>query len=125
MFISHGIDEESAIRSPKFKLGHCDPLKVKLDSFEVQGVSYTCCPPGMYYAHNIPKMFKLGHIDLIKSNYQKFLTSSPEFLMCHIKLVSRSNLALTSLVCDLQKSSNVTHMTTKLRSSGGKHHDTY
>ena len=50
--------------------------------------------------------------------------SSTEWLP-HLKLVSRSNLALISLVCGLQKSSNLAHRTSKLRSSGSKHHDTY
>ena len=50
--------------------------------------------------------------------------SSTEWLPC-LKLVSRSNLALTALVYGLQKSSKFAHMTSKLRSSGGKDHDTY
>ena len=49
--------------------------------------------------------------------------SFSEQLPC-LKLVSRSNLALTSLVCGLQKSTNLANMTSKLRSSGCKHHDT-
>ena len=50
--------------------------------------------------------------------------SSIEWLPC-LKLVSRANLALISLVCGLQKSSNLAHMTSKLRSSGSQHHDIY
>ena len=42
-----------------------------------------------------------------------------------LKLVSRSNLALTSFVCGLQKSSYFDQITTKLKFSGGKHHGTY
>ena len=42
-----------------------------------------------------------------------------------LKLVNRSNLALTSFVCALQNSSNLFQMTCKYKSSGGKHQDTY
>ena len=42
-----------------------------------------------------------------------------------LKLFSRPNLVLTSFVCGLQKSSYLDHITSKLKSSVGKHHDTY
>ena len=51
--------------SPKLKLGHLDLNKVNWIPLRSRDVSYTCCPPAMYPAHAIPKMFKLGHIDLI------------------------------------------------------------
>ena len=54
------------IRSLKLKIGQCDPLKVKLDSFEVQGCILHMLPPGVYNAHVIAKLIKLGHTDLIK-----------------------------------------------------------
>ena len=60
------LGQHDQIRSPKLKIGHHDLLKVKFDSFVVQGCILHMLPPGMYYACNIPKMFKLGHIDLIK-----------------------------------------------------------
>ena len=42
-----------------------------------------------------------------------------------LKLVKRSNLALTSLVWGLQNSSNLFHIISRHNSSWGKHHDTY
>ena len=53
------------IRSPKLKIGH-DPLKVKSDSFEVQGCILHMLPTGVYTACITAKLIKLGHIDLIK-----------------------------------------------------------
>ena len=50
--------------------------------------------------------------------------SSTDQLPC-LKLVSRSNLSLTSLLCGLQKSSYLAQITSQLRSSVDKHHDTY
>ena len=49
--------------------------------------------------------------------------SSTDLFPC-LKLVSRSNLALTSFVCGLQKSSYLGQITSKLKSSLGKQHDT-
>ena len=60
------LGQHDPIRFPKLKISHCDPLKVKLDFFEVQGYILHMLLPGMYYACDITKMFKLGHIDLIK-----------------------------------------------------------
>ena len=54
------------IRSPKFKIGHHDPLKVNLDSLEIQDVSYTHYPQGVYTTCVIAKLIELGHIDLLK-----------------------------------------------------------
>ena len=42
-----------------------------------------------------------------------------------LKFVSRLNLALTSLVCGLQKSSYLAQIASKLRLSGGKHQEIY
>ena len=53
-----------------------------------------------------------------------FYHSLTDLFPC-LKFVSRLNLALTSLVCGLQKSSYLDHVTSKLKSSVGKHHDTY
>ena len=50
--------------------------------------------------------------------------SSTEWLSC-LKLVSRSNLALTPFTCGLQKSSYWAHIVSKQRSSAGKHQETY
>ena len=50
--------------------------------------------------------------------------SSTEWLAC-VKLVSRANLALTLLVCNLQESLSLAQITSNLRSSVSKHHDTY
>ena len=50
--------------------------------------------------------------------------SSTDLLPC-LKLVSRSNLALISLVCGLQKSSYLATITSKLKYSVGKYHGTY
>ena len=50
--------------------------------------------------------------------------SSTELLSC-LKLVSWSHLALTSLACGLQKSSYLAQIVCKLRSSVGKHQETY
>ena len=50
--------------------------------------------------------------------------SSTLFCPC-LKLVNRSNLALTSFVCSFQNSSNLFHMTSKYNFSGGKYQDTY
>ena len=49
--------------------------------------------------------------------------SSTEQFPC-LKLVSRSNLTLASLVCGLQESSYLAQITSKLKSSAGKHHNT-
>ena len=54
------LGQHDLIRFPKLKIGHHDPLKVKLD------VSYTCCPPVVYTAYVIAKLIKFCHIDLIK-----------------------------------------------------------
>ena len=59
------LDQQDLIRSPKLKIGHLDLIKVNLVPLRSRDVPYTCCPLGMYPAHAIPKMFKLGHIDLI------------------------------------------------------------
>ena len=50
--------------------------------------------------------------------------SSTEWLPC-LKHVSRLNLALTSLVCGLQKSSYLAQTVSKQRSSVDKHQETY
>ena len=50
--------------------------------------------------------------------------SSTDLFPC-LKLVSRSNLALTSFTCGLQKSSYLAYITSKQRFSAGKHHETY
>ena len=60
------LGQHDLIRSPKLKIGHCDPLKVKLDSFEAQGYILHMLLPGVYTACIIAKLIKLGHIDLIK-----------------------------------------------------------
>ena len=41
-------------------------LKMKLESFEVQGCILHMVPPGVYTVRVIAKLIKLGHIDLIK-----------------------------------------------------------
>ena len=53
------------IRSPKLKIGHCEPIKVKLDLFIVLECIHTCWVLGMYLVYVILKLFKLGHINLI------------------------------------------------------------
>ena len=60
------LGQHNLIRSPKLKIGHHDPLKVKLDSFEVQRCILHVLPQGVYTACVIAKLIKLGHIDLIK-----------------------------------------------------------
>ena len=40
------LDHFDLIRYPKLKIGHCDPLKVKLDSCEVQGCILHMLPLG-------------------------------------------------------------------------------
>ena len=50
--------------------------------------------------------------------------SSTDLFPC-LKLVSKTNLALTSFACGLQKSSYLDHIVSKLRSSAGKHQETY
>ena len=50
--------------------------------------------------------------------------SSPLISSC-LKLVKRSNLALTSLIWGLQNFTNLFHIISKHNSSWGKHHDTY
>ena len=52
--------------------------------------------------------------------YHSFTIHSP----C-LKLVNKSNLALTSLACGLQNSSNLFHMTSNVNSSDGIFQDTY
>ena len=60
------LGQHDLIRFPKLKIGHCDPLKVKLNSSEVQRFMLHMLPPGVYITHVIAKLIKLGHIDLIK-----------------------------------------------------------
>ena len=50
--------------------------------------------------------------------------SSTDQFLC-LKLVGRSNMALTSCACGLQKSSYLGHIVSKQRSSVGKHQETY
>ena len=49
------------------------------------------------------------------------LYHSLTYLFPCLKFVSRSNLALTSFACGLQKSSYLAHIVSKERSSVGKH----
>ena len=57
-------------------MGHCDPIKVKLDSSKVQGCILHMLFPGMYYAYDRPKLLQLGHTDLITYNYVSHICST-------------------------------------------------
>ena len=72
------------------------------------------------------KILAVSHGFLARDNWActALYLSSTEWLPS-MKLVSMANLALSLLVCGLQKSSNLANMTSKLRSSGSKHHDRY
>ena len=56
------LGKHDLIMSPKLKIGHCDPIKVKLDSSKVP---YTCYPQGGTLLTLCQKLFELGHIGLI------------------------------------------------------------
>ena len=57
-------------------------------------------------------------------NLNCFYHSLTDLFPC-LKLVRRSHLTLSLFVCGLQKSSYLDHITSKLKSPSGKHHDPY